>query len=220
MLIFYLQKLAATPLPGRRPSVAVPHRPSIGVFGVVALVIICGRVKSGAEVAYKAARQDHNHRYKPQLTCDAGKLYVRLLKARCKMQAGIFRGNQTGKKMHDDEDRENPEESRENHACCEGKRFMRAFCAYEYPWRWWYFRSALISNDRRDRELKRANHWFPYFWYSWQWNALGTMRMDEEEVARNLRLAEPWCQIEREHNLEVAFGDGLVWVLDNAKKGD
>ena len=65
------------------------------------LLVLRERVKSGAQVAYTTARQDYSSR-KSLLMCDVGKLYVRVLKARCKIQAGVFRGNQTGKKMYED----------------------------------------------------------------------------------------------------------------------
>ena len=64
---------------------------------------------------------------------------------------------------------------------------------------------AYFQRPTRSRaQINELTIGFPISGIPGNGNALGTM--DEEEIAENVRLAELWCQIERDHNLHEAFG--------------
>ena len=142
-------------------------------------------VKSDAEECYGTARQNYD-RLKPVLTCDVGKLYVRLAKARCKLQAGIYRGNQTGKKMYEDAVQEEEGLLKDILAAVKADGSCVKF--------------ERIPGETDD--IKSADELAISFHRS-----LGIERtMDEEEIAENVRFAVLWYQFERVHNQEVAYG--------------
>ena len=139
-------------------------------------------IKSDAEECYDASRQNY-HRFKSLLTCDVGKLYVRLAKVRCKLQAGVYHGNQT---MYEGAVQEE-----------EGllKDILTAVKAD----------GSCVKFERKPGEtgkIKSGHELTMYFHRSFDVHT----PMDEEEIAQNVRFAELWYQFERVHNQEVAYG--------------
>lgn len=161
----------------------------------VSLLVFREGVKSGAQMAYTTARQDYDSR-KSLLTCDVGKLYIRVLKARCKIQAGVFRGNQTGKKMYEDAIQEEEEllekfvaAVKENGSC------------------------ARITTTNAD-EIKSSQDLT--ITIPLPGHEFGTM--GEGDIAKNVHFAELWCKLERDHNLKEAFGMALFGYWTGTKK--
>ena len=139
-------------------------------------------IKSDAEECYDASRENY-HRFKSLLTCDVGKLYVRLAKVRCKLQAGVYHGNQT---MYEGAVQEE-----------EGllKDILTAVKAD----------GSCVKFERKPGEtgkIKSGHELTMYFHRSFDVHT----PMDEEEIAQNVRFAELWYQFERVHNQEVAYG--------------
>jgi len=155
-------------------------------------------VKAGATEAHGAARRSYDH-FKPLLTCDVGKLYVRLLKARCKIQAGVFRGDQTGKEMY-------------NRAVQEEEGLLKEILAAVKA------DGSCVKFERNPGQdesslvprhygiyIKSARELSLYFPLSNCTNGY-SFPMNEEEVAENVRLAGLWCQVEITHNQEEKSG--------------
>ena len=157
-------------------------------------------VKSDAEECYGTARQNYD-RFKPVLTCDVGKLYVRLAKARCKLQAGVYRGNQTGKKMYEDAVQEEEGLLKDILAAVKADGSCVKF--------------ERIPGETDD--IKSADELAISFHRS-----LGIERtMDEEEIAENVRFAELWYQLECAHNERDTLALNGYWTepKKDKKKG-
>ena len=134
-------------------------------------------IKSDAEECYDASRENY-HRFKSLLTCDVGKLYVRLAKVRCKLQAGVYHGNQT---MYDDAVQQEEGLLKDILTTVKADGSCVAF----------------------ERNLGETGHYCGGSIYFHRSLGVHTP-MDEEEIAENVRFAELWYQFQRVHNQAVS----------------
>ena len=180
-------------------------------------IAMCKQARHMASAAYAAARHDYN-RIKPVADTHVAKLYLAVLRARCSMQAGAFRGDREGKAMYDE-------------AAREEERLLRAIvraveedptCASFSP------QDERPPDDEVDgiAGVRRAQtrYGLELTDPTVPWEKIGIVILNGPPVEitlqkklENVRLAHEWCKKETAHNTHEAILYSSIGYWTGAK---